>query len=105
PVNRGIAAELLRSSLTSRRLSGARFFSQNAVSTDLETLRAALARETVSWIRLALQQAIELASGRAIEIEDLAEDLYQDVDGAYLKAVEDTTRQLLHELEPILGLV
>jgi signal transduction histidine kinase len=89
------------------RLSAARFFVKNATPDDYSALSAALAVETVVWVRSALQAALSRAGGKAAE-ESISSRVWEDVlpeDEAYARGVEDTTRQLIHEIEPLVGIV
>jgi flagellar biosynthesis/type III secretory pathway protein FliH len=73
-------------------------------------LKAALAREHVRWVRVALQEAISECEGvanasrstseRAADETEASEDIRQ----AYVDGHRDGLRQALHEIAPLLGL-
>jgi len=102
------AFQLLNSSSPHDRLQAARYLSKCSVSTDYANLSNALAVETDTWVRHALNRTIlNLRSANvnttpplidSIDLEDLEDDLYA-------QAIEETTRRLVHELEPILGTI
>lgn len=72
-------------------------------------LKAALAREHVRWVRVALQEAIDECEGAASASagERTAEDeaeASEDIRQAYADGRRDGLRQALHEIAPLLGL-
>jgi signal transduction histidine kinase len=72
-------------------------------------LKAALAREHVRWVRVALQEAIDEceAATSASTGERTAEDdaeASEDIRQAYADGRRDGLRQALHEIAPLLGL-
>lgn len=72
-------------------------------------LKAALAREHVRWVRVALQEAIDKCEGAAIAstAEPTADDeaeATEDTRQAYADGRRDGLRQALHEIAPLLGL-
>ncbi len=99
--------KLLASSSSHDRVVGARLLSRTARPGDRERIAAALAAETVVWVRKALEDALRKASdGRtptvvmtgAFEEPDPREE---DSARAWAEAVAS----LLHEINPILGLL
>ncbi|MBB3147739.1 signal transduction histidine kinase [Phyllobacterium trifolii] len=97
----------LRSENPSERLKAARFLANNARATEATPIREALARETVVWIRGALQRALErcvpaqaASSSSTIDRDDFSADFAAQV---HAEALETTTAQLLHEVEPLVG--
>jgi signal transduction histidine kinase len=108
-MDRDAALSLLASDAPQDRLKAARYFVRHAVRGDSGILRRALQTETVSWVRRRLELAIWRV--RSANIEPLLEEPSPpDVDDrslrlAHTKAVEDVTRQLLHEIEPIVGVL
>ena len=73
------------------------------------SLKAALARENVRWIRVALQEAIDECEGATVASasERAAEDeteASEDIRQAYADGRRDGLRQALHEIAPLLGL-
>lgn len=99
----------LRSDNNKERLEAARYFAEHAVASNEPFLREALARESVPWIKGALRRAIVKLSPNddgspvwAVDRDDLPEGFAQQV---YSEALETTTAQLMHEIEPLLGSV
>lgn len=102
---------LLSSTDEQQRLQAARDLASSATPQDASSIRAALNREPNRWIRSALARALarldvgELRPAAAAERSsvssvEVAQDLREQL---YAQAVEETTRTLVHEIEPILG--
>lgn len=98
-------------SLTSERsfdrLRAARRLAKCATPLDLPELGRALATENDAWVRAALRDAISFVHNRA-SLEDRQADAPDALDPEAAnelraEAVEDVTRRLVHEVEPILG--
>jgi signal transduction histidine kinase len=108
-MKRSDALELLHSPDSHLRLKAARYFSRFAAHGDRQEIQAALATEDVVWIRAALTRALETSSSRAVDPPrmearyEVAEES-DVVDDVYAQAIEETTRKLVHEIEPILGI-
>jgi signal transduction histidine kinase len=101
------ALEVLKSSNMHDRLRGARVLMRSAQPSDYNDLKAALAVESGVWVRSALQGALQRAGGKNVE-KVVSSKVWEDVepeDEAYARAVEDTTRRLVHELQPIVGIL
>ena len=91
-----------------KRLLAAREYERFARIEDTQFLRDALAREEVTWVKAALSRAI----GRIAEddhacvpgtpLDTNADESAKEI---YANAVEDTTRRLVHEIEPVLGTI
>jgi signal transduction histidine kinase len=88
-------------------LEAARFLANHAKAADEKPLREALAKETVTWVRGALLRALERCApskttlaASEIDSDDFAGDF---ADQVYAEALETTTAQLLHEVEPLVG--
>lgn len=101
-----VALHSLKAISPSERLAAARYFAANAESEHLFELRKALAKEKVSWVRRALEEAI----GRCgLEATDTADDVVQPQisDDLLLqiqsRALQTTTGQIIHEIEPLIG--
>jgi signal transduction histidine kinase len=101
----------LRSTNARERLEAARYLANHAKTGDAEVIREALARETVSWVIGALTRALERCSpspsqtapsplSLPIEGDEFTKDFAAEV---YAEALETTTAQLLHEVEPLVG--
>lgn len=88
------------------RLDAARHLVRSATPDDGERLREALSEENVAWIRSALERA--LARAERADTHGSANALVEDAalaDGIYAEAVVEVTGELLHELEPLLGIL
>ena len=107
-MDREAAFRLLTSENAHDRLRAARYLSRFATSADHDTLQKALAREDVVWIKRALRQALErcatfnLTGSDGPELPEPEEDA-ADIDDVYAQAIEEVTRRLVHEIEPIIG--
>lgn len=92
------------------RLAAARDLVQNPHAEALGPLKKALQRERVSWIRTALNEAIErceaLGEAPGLETEESSRPDEDDLDRlqAYTDGRRDGMRQVLHELASPLGL-
>lgn len=106
-MNRGEAWALAASESSHDRLKGARFLAGNASPDDLRDLSELLATENVSWIIAALKQAVRRAKGELVmvgpspvpdadEDREISEELRAQV-------IEETTKQLVHELRPLIA--
>lgn len=88
----------------SRRLAGARFLAVHSSAHHLDALKVALAQESVAYIRSALEKAVARVEGlsspptTALQRSNYEEDLYA-------KALLDVTSEVLHELEPLVGVL
>ncbi|UWR86384.1 hypothetical protein K4L05_17945 (plasmid) [Phaeobacter inhibens] len=87
------------------RLEAARFLAENADGSHVGRIEAALAGETVAWVRNALRRALQrvrldVPTAAAKEATELSA-----IDAAqiYSNALETTAAQIIHEIEPILG--
>lgn len=88
------ALKLLASEHYETRLEAARYLSDHARPGDLGLLQAALVREKVSWVRDALETAVQVATSSAVKPSAKA---------ARTDAVHEVTQRLVHEIAPILG--
>jgi signal transduction histidine kinase len=98
----------LRSTLPSDRLEAARYFAEHATPDQENILREAASRESVLWIKNALRRAIARISAGPISDLDSASVNQDDLPKGFAaqvfaEALETTSSQLLHEIEPILG--
>jgi signal transduction histidine kinase len=92
------------------RLEAARYFAVHALPEHETELREALARENVHWIRAALKRALARISPAA---ESVPADKSLDKDDVparfaaqvYADALETAASQLIHEIEPLLGIL
>lgn len=106
-MTRAEALDLLTARSMHDRLRAARFFARTAQPSDFSALTAALAVETVVWVRDALQRAVNRAGGSEMN-KVISTRVWEDAepeDEAYARAVEDTTRRIVHEVEPIVGIL
>lgn len=97
----------LASESSAERLEAARYFALHAVETHEGSLREALAKESIPWIKGALRRALSRISHDAgqfatsnVDQDDAPEGFTAQV---FAEALETTTAQLVHEIEPILG--
>lgn len=98
----------LRSKTPTDRLEAARYFAENAKPSDEKALREAAAQESVAWVRNALARAIDRLSPEPEKLlprsladrDDLPEGFASQV---HAEALETTTAQLIHEIEPLVG--
>lgn len=98
------ARKELTSAVIRERLAAARMMARTATSEDEVLLRECLRAERVQWIRDALRAAlarIELAS-----TADGHDATYVELDSEVnARATVEVTGQLLHELEPLIGML
>lgn len=105
-MTRNEALDNLSSPSVRLRLDAARFLVRRASPDDADVLRSVLSGETVAWVRSALERALaraeraDSAASANVFIEDdaLAESMHAE-------AVVEVTGELLHELEPLLGML
>lgn len=91
-------------------MEAARYFAQNALPSHEKQLREALAQEPITWIRGALGRALARISPNdapadgsiSVDRDDLPEGFAAQV---FAEALETTTSQLIHEIEPLLGII
>ncbi|UGB27213.1 HAMP domain-containing histidine kinase [Methylorubrum sp. B1-46] len=98
----------LRNDATEVRLAAARYLAENARRSDKAALRAALNRESVPWIKRALQSAIQSiekgGEARGItEIDSEIDVLSSDLISLKLKMTEEIAAEFIHEISPIVG--
>ncbi len=108
-MNRTEALAGLESKDLSVRLASARTLSQAALPQDITQLQAALAKESVRWVKDALKKAIQKTSPTQPIIDlptsdesMVSPDVYDQIKAI---AVNETTRRLVHEIAPILGMI
>jgi len=106
-MDRQEALRQLNSQDAHERLRAARFLAQYAQEGDEGALRDALLKERVGWIIEALEKARQRL-GRHAFAKVAQSELDIDNDDEIARqvrssAIEETTRRLLHEIEPILG--
>lgn len=87
------------------RLAAARELAADIQASDVELIRSALATEDVSWVRQALSDALTNAvmlgsPEREVGDAQLSENLKRE---GYVQALHDVTRELAHELSPLIG--
>ncbi len=91
------------------RLRAARYFVKSVQPKHEAALRGAAAKENVAWIKSALLRS--LASIAPLEVHMPTRSLDGDdvpkhiAEQLYAKALETTTSQLVHEIEPMLGTI
>ena len=85
------------------RLRAARFFALNATGSDRRRLRAALRKETVPWIKRALERSLNKA-GPGANPEPLAQEpSAQLLADLRAKAIDEVAKTIVHELSTIIG--
>lgn len=108
--DRAAALAALESASLTTRLQAARFLGRTAIADDRVALQRARQRETVPWVRSAIDKAMERASRGVgetstgtvalpdgdVEPEDVANDIYST-------AVQDVSERFTHELRKIIG--
>lgn len=108
-MTRDEAANNLCSESRDVRLDAARFFALKAQPAEISFLTASLARETVPWIKRALERAIaranQVTSGVPIQPvqssnTEPSTELVRDLRA---EAVEEVAGTILHEFSPIIG--
>ena len=100
-------AMLLRSSDNSHeRLKAARFFLSMHSAEHIAFLEDWAVTEKVGWVKRALATAIDRARSIAsVTVDEFNDDNLVNIDQAYALAVRDVASALLHELEPLIGLL
>lgn len=88
----------------SKRLAGARFFAAHSRPHQLDVLKVALVHESVAYIRTALERAIARAEG-APSPSTIPRGRPNHKDDDFARALLDVTSQILHELEPLVGIL
>lgn len=87
------------------RLDAARHLAEHADPKQIELIEGTLAVETVAWVASALKRALRRArpsdsGARTPERVELSADQTAHI---YSDALETTAKQIIHEIEPILG--
>jgi len=87
------------------RLDAARHLAEHADAKQIGLIEGALAIETVAWVASALKRALQRArptnsTAPAPESVELSPDQTAQI---YSDALETTAKQIIHEIEPILG--
>lgn len=106
-VDREEALASLGSHEAHARLLAARHLARSAQEDDLPIIHDALQKESVTWVIRALESSIsrfasdDLGDLEIVDLPDTSED--ELASQVRAMAVQSTTRQLLHEIEPILG--
>lgn len=107
-MDREKARQMLRSSSPHERLKAARLFARSPLEADLPELRKAKRRETVSWVKKALDSAItgcKKTVAPKIKPDDAPEissDVRREIRQTVLEEVAGT---LIHEIAPVVGLL
>lgn len=87
------------------RLEAARFLAESAQPNQAELIERALATETVAWVTSALKRALKRAKPVEACLPDRGRvDISPEQTAQiYSEALETTAKQIIHEIEPILG--
>ena len=103
------ALETLSSSSAHDRLKAVRFLGRNSDPSDLQALRDALRRETVSYVRVGLELAIKRVSNAVSPQVEATSDEFEippDVRSQIRnEVIEEVTGQILHEIASPVGLI
>lgn len=108
-----VALRALESPRAHDRLLAARFLERTASVEDVDLIQKALRKENVSWIRNSLAAAVERANGSFADEPNVEGDVSAEssrhlsdrqIEEIYGNALQETTSQLLHEIEPLLGI-
>jgi signal transduction histidine kinase len=105
-MERAEALKLLGSKTADDRLRAARCLSRRALQEDVLEIQNALSIETHRWVKSALKKALASIQTHsapvAVEIGPEGED-ERILEQIRAEAVEDTAKQFLHEIRPIVG--
>ncbi|MEH6714289.1 HAMP domain-containing sensor histidine kinase [Parasphingorhabdus flavimaris] len=95
----------LESSDTRDRLMAARYLAEHASPKEIPQIEKALAVETVAWVISALKRALQRArpTDDAPPVPEPSELTAEQISQIYSNALEVTAKQIIHEVEPILG--
>ncbi len=95
----------LKSSDTRDRLTAARHLAEHASPEEIPQIEKALATETVTWVASALKRALQRArpTGDTLLVQEQLELPADQTAQIYSNALETTAKQIIHEVEPILG--
>lgn len=87
------------------RLGAARHLAEHANAKQIGLIEGALALETVAWVTSALKRALQRArpSDSAAASPERVELSADQTAQIYSDALETTAKQIIHEIEPILG--
>lgn len=87
------------------RLDAARHLAEHADAKQIGLIEGALAVETVAWVTSALKRALQRArpSGGVAPSLERVELSAEQTAQIYSDALETTAKQIIHEIEPILG--
>jgi signal transduction histidine kinase len=89
---------------TGERLRAARFFAMNAIGADRRRLRSALRRETVPWIRRALERSLSKVGPLEAGPEPSAGELgLRQVAALRAEAIDEVATTIVHELATIIA--
>lgn len=104
-MDRAEALTELRSPVARRRLAGARVLARVAMPQDEDELATALSQERVLWVKNALETGLSRLRGDTADSDE-----WPPMDEAYdseqvRAATLQVTGRLLHELEPLVGLL
>lgn len=96
----------LTSAEADERLRAARFFAMNALESDRRKLRTALQRETVPWIKRALERSLSRVRPAApvpAQLSDNPDPPNQLLEELRAAAINEVASTIIHELATIVG--
>ncbi len=103
------AVRLLSSDHPHDRLRAARALSSGARQADVAAIRKAFAKESVPWVRNALERALQSHSAveRGGPAQDTGEAQLDDatIRDIYVRASEEMVTTLIHEMQPKIGYI
>lgn len=87
-----------------KRLLAARHLAENPAPENIKTLERALKEENVQWVKHAIELAIRntMPANKVEEVSALGDTPDSEL---YARALRDVSGQLIHELEPHLGML
>lgn len=87
------------------RLDAARHLAEHADAKQIGLIEGALAVETVAWVTSALKRALQRArpTDGAVPVPERVELSADQTAQIYSDALETTAKQIIHEIDPILG--
>jgi C4-dicarboxylate-specific signal transduction histidine kinase len=97
------ALRALQSEVPSERLEAARYLQFWAMPTDIARLRATIQRESVGWVRRALEGALTRLgddTNQRVNFDELAAENYDEIDAGGVARTR-IARTVVHELGPI----
>jgi len=99
------AIELSKSDNSHERLVAARYFMMNASSEHEAELKSWLGRETVGWVKNAIEIALTKNTQNQALLEPPDTTDIENKNVSYTLALREVASVMLHELEPLIGIL